>query len=544
MADLDGNISSNSKLTSNKSVTVAIIGGGLSGAALAYCLRKHNIQNHLFDTGKRSLGGRCSSRVYVPFDFSNEKEVSHKNKEANVIIDHSCQFLGGELQILEKKFPHIKALFEELKKNKVIEDFNQDVELRTFDFASGTWKENVKSNEKENKELYVGTLEYGGIGGIAPWLAGVPNSLCGKSSTHRSSTKVFQNQWVNDIQFDRAENVWRIGHKKGRKNNTNWLNNGSCYTHVVIAHSGKCATRLVDNILRDSSGGDDYLKSIVYSLRCRFIPGYGTNPDSQNQRNSDSIMTMKPPADKLDILSVFVLVVELKLPLLIQRGDENGALVLPTAVSFENSEVLTLASNNTKKYQGDKGNNATSNDSIWTLLSTSQFANSNKCPQEAIPQETLEKVSSEMIESFRNFLVAAFNSEPQKFKNNCNDRRQIQIKNLHLQLWGAALPANKVKNVKDGFLYSDKWKLGVVGDWLLGASGEAAMCSGLAFGEFLANVLMEKQKFLNSNNSSLNILQKKEPPDRIRFSKISSSGKTGFIAVPCVNEFEDNNSID
>jgi len=105
-----------------------------------------------------------------------------------------------------------------------------------------------------------------------------------------------------------------------------------------MAHSGKCATRLAEDAIRNSGGGDEFSKPILDALRCRFISGYG------------GARGIKPSSNKLDILSVFVLVVEC-----ICTGGETGLDLpnlpnLPTAIEFRNSRILTMASNNTKKY--------------------------------------------------------------------------------------------------------------------------------------------------------------------------------------------------
>ena len=42
---------------------VGIIGGGISGLATARGLLKYGIECVVFDTGKRGVGGRCSSRL-------------------------------------------------------------------------------------------------------------------------------------------------------------------------------------------------------------------------------------------------------------------------------------------------------------------------------------------------------------------------------------------------------------------------------------------------------------------------------------------------
>merc|ERR1719331_2489275 len=62
---------------------VAIIGGGVSGLACARALSKlcpAPAAVTVFDTGKRSVGGRCSSREVIIED-------------ENIIVDHAAQYI-------------------------------------------------------------------------------------------------------------------------------------------------------------------------------------------------------------------------------------------------------------------------------------------------------------------------------------------------------------------------------------------------------------------------------------------------------------------
>jgi len=43
--------------------TTGIIGGGVAGLALAYGLSQHGMKSVVFDTGKHTVGGRCSSKL-------------------------------------------------------------------------------------------------------------------------------------------------------------------------------------------------------------------------------------------------------------------------------------------------------------------------------------------------------------------------------------------------------------------------------------------------------------------------------------------------
>ena len=70
-----------------KEKTVAIIGGGITGASAAQTLAKYdNITIHLFDQGRRGVGGRTSSR----------SAASSMNSETPMRWDHGCQFFRAD----------------------------------------------------------------------------------------------------------------------------------------------------------------------------------------------------------------------------------------------------------------------------------------------------------------------------------------------------------------------------------------------------------------------------------------------------------------
>ena len=67
-------------LKKEKSFNVAIIGGGISGLSCAKRLQSLGIDATVFDTGKRTVGGRCSSR-----------RINVQGK--TYPVDHSTQYI-------------------------------------------------------------------------------------------------------------------------------------------------------------------------------------------------------------------------------------------------------------------------------------------------------------------------------------------------------------------------------------------------------------------------------------------------------------------
>ena len=71
---------------------VAVIGGGISGLVCVRRLKELGLDPTVFDTGKRAVGGRVSSRV-LPIDEGSKKSVA---------VDHSTQFLTATDTRFEK----------------------------------------------------------------------------------------------------------------------------------------------------------------------------------------------------------------------------------------------------------------------------------------------------------------------------------------------------------------------------------------------------------------------------------------------------------
>ena len=71
-----------------KPKAIAIIGGGITGATAAQTLSKYdNLIIHVFDQGRRGVGGRTSSRSAVPASCSGTTSMRW---------DHGCQFFRAD----------------------------------------------------------------------------------------------------------------------------------------------------------------------------------------------------------------------------------------------------------------------------------------------------------------------------------------------------------------------------------------------------------------------------------------------------------------
>jgi predicted NAD/FAD-dependent oxidoreductase len=135
----------------------------------------------------------------------------------------------------------------------------------------------------------------------------------------------------------------------------------------------------------------------------------------------------------------------------------------------ENSDLGFLACQSRKLVQDDTTHE------VWTILSTPKFAKHHKAPQEFMPEETIEEVSTLLLESLGDLL----NIAPDSLLSAVVDRR--------LQLWGAAIPMNVWRSKDEAFLYDCEHKLGVCGDWLLEPSIAGAWTSGRQLADFLVD---------------------------------------------------------
>ena len=150
------------------------------------------------------------------------------------------------------------------------------------------------------------------------------------------------------------------------------------------------------------------------------------------------------------------------------RDYHNGQYafnIKPTASVANNDHgnisKLTWICNTSKKINAANGKYES-----WTLISTKEYAAENKVPQEAIPQEDESRITHELLSDFQKCMGLS---------SIMND-----IKFSKLQLWGAAIPLNRLNCP---FIYDGKEGIGVCGDWFdtqseIGPSIETAFMSG------------------------------------------------------------------
>ena len=273
-----------------------------------------------------------------------------------------------------------------------------------------------------DRTFYAGNSKLG-MNSICRWLA----KKCAKTTTFHQDvwiSKLFSKEYVPRNPGTHGKISWLFA-GKGKKKHF------GPYKYAVIAHNGKCADRL----MRTSK-----VKTRANPiLKCKFVAN-GSKKDSKC----------------LQLKSLFVVIVE------VPREEKTEDMF--TGCFIGNNSILSFAINNTAKYKR-KGQVQ-----LWSLVSSAKYASKNKCPQENIPEPVKEKVGKEMCTEFLSLLREFVGKQ-------VNGAHRI----LHVQLWGAALPCNRMAG--GAFLHDQNNQIGVVGDWFVSPSIEGALMSGLALGQ-------------------------------------------------------------
>ncbi|KAL3905774.1 MAG: hypothetical protein SGILL_009542, partial [Bacillariaceae sp.] len=224
------------------------------------------------------------------------------------------------------------------------------------------------------------------------------------------------------------------------------------YSHLVIAHNGKCADRLMSKTPA---------KDLHRLLRVNFndrVPANG--------------------GQKMTLNSIYSVTVALKSPSVLSQALPDNFL----AGFVQNHPKLSMISCQTNKYPPstyNDGNSEPSQDNnveVWNILSTASFAKKNKAPQEFLPEDVVANVTQWLVEAL-----------DETFCDKSKDTSLMdQLLEARVQLWGAAVPMNVWKangnsagvGQDAGFIYDSQYQVGVCGDWLLEPSIAGAWTSG------------------------------------------------------------------
>lgn len=170
---------------------VAVIGGGISGLCCAKELAKNTVEVTVFDTGRRSVGGRCSSR--------------------NLILQGKQYVLDHSTQILRPTTPDFKLELESM------------VQRGFAVVANGKFGTLTKVNDGFFEGKLITAKSFAGKEGMESITAYLSEGLNVRRPCWVSSFKRTGGKWAL---YDRSKQL------------------GS-FDAVVIAHNGKCADNLV-----------------------------------------------------------------------------------------------------------------------------------------------------------------------------------------------------------------------------------------------------------------------------------------------------------
>lgn len=502
--------------------SVAIIGGGISGLSCALHLQKRQqVQVTVFDTGRLLPGGRCSSRFSQTSSIakSNQKNISKqhtsKNKDSilsRYTIDHAAQMLvlpqsvassGSdfgefEKQVLEWEKEHILCRFP---KNSVVEIVsnhkngkqkyysNNHGNNKSSNANSTNHGHNKSQNNHNNPtsstpdDIQIRPLDSSKMFYATQGMGSIPLAM-----KHTNEIHVEQDVWIspsNGVKFVGTPvscPKWSV--------QTNGKRFG-VFDQIIVAHNGKCADRLMSRTPA---------KDLHSLLRVDFrsnVPEWG--------------------GKKMTLNSIYSLTVALQFS---ELNDEQNMLLSSVVgkdvmVAFvKNEPNLRMITNQSKKFahlkeqqtqQQQQQCKTTSQGKkkkmeVWTILSSASFAKKYKAPQENLPEETVEQVTTLMLASLEKSLGL---KEGTLHKGVVKDSR--------LQLWGAAVPLNvwapidNNHNGKEGdsesttgFLYDAEHGVGACGDWLLDPSIAGAWESGRRLAEWILDCMDHEKNDLSA----------------------------------------------
>ena len=283
---------------------------------------------------------------------------------------------------------------------------------------------------KQGSELSVIPLDTSNMYHGVNGMGSIPQAM-----VKQGQFSVEQDVWVspsNGVKYLKSKRQWKVkGHDK------------ETFDYLVIAHNGKCADRLMSKTPA---------KALHSLLRVNFSP---TVPPHGGNR-----MTLN---------SIYSLTICLK-----SQSSLSKALPSPFVCGFvsPDNKELRLVSCQSRKYPRED------DVEVWNILSSPKFAKKYKAPQENLPDELVDTVTNELLKSVEELLGVKESS----VRNSVVERR--------LQLWGAAVPLNTYQG-GDGFVFDNKFGVGVCGDWLVEPSVAGAWESGQRLATFM---LKDRQK--------------------------------------------------
>ncbi len=429
--------------TSKQKPTVAIIGGGIAGLSCAQHLQS-KYDATVFDTGRLRPGGRCSSRF--PKDAPKNKKSNQDSILSRYTIDHAAQILtvpqigsGKKGKRDKDPFGMFRTQLSDWEEVGLVQRFPERSVVEIVQESGEKGEQNSPATSTSIKPLNSKNMFY-----CTDGMGSLPLSML-----NANDIKIHQDVWISPssgVKFVGTEDLpqWSV-QTNGKKFGT--------FDHVVIAHNGKCADRLMSR-----TPAKDLHSLLRVDFR-PYVPNWG--------------------GKRMTLNSIYSLTVALKKG---TNGDNISDIVGEKVITafIKNEPTLRLITNQSNKF----GNKDKADLEVWTIMSSPKFAKKYKGPQENLPRERVEEVTTLMLSS----LEKSLGIEKGTIDN------ETKVKASRLQLWGAAVPLNVWSPSVDspnadnsGFMYDAENAVGVCGDWLLDPSIAGAWESGRRLAKFMEN---------------------------------------------------------
>ena len=482
-------------------LTVAILGGGISGLSCASHLLNSDtdrpIDITLFDTGRIRPGGRCASRLKGdkpasgrnaanrrPCDDVNTPagDDNHDNLHIATMltqsaqsrdriistgpVDHAAQIVSVPGNIDSSVDSNDYVCFQDQ-----LNQWLQEGVLKRYPEGSVCELMSNSNNDSQSTKATLHPLEgemYYGNGGMSSVPLAIRDSCISRSddTSNPHAFRIMQDVWVSP-----SNGVKYIGNNNSKDGNQNYsqpqweLKAGSKslgkYHHLIIAHNGKCADRIMSKTPA---------KAFHSLLRTKFapiVPQWGGREMTLNSIYS-LVFAIKTAKSDDGAFSSCVAHALKKL-----STDTSKDIY---TVMMKNDSNLRLLSSNTLKHSHVQNPSSASNIEVYTLLSSASFGKQYKGPQENLPSDLMETVTLKMLHSLEKALCI----QPGMLVRDVVD--------LKLQLWGAAVPLNTwtVTGEQGGFVYDAQYNVGACGDWMLDPSIAGAWESGRRLARWIA----------------------------------------------------------
>jgi len=373
---------------SSNTISIAIIGGGITGAtaaqALAHqhnnCKNNNKLTIHVFDQGRRGVGGRTSSRTSTTSDGTQQLK-----------FDHGCQFFRGDT-----------PQFQSILKTWIQKDYVRE------------WKGNFQSsNGMSSDREFFGLPStppfYVAVNGMQSLAKNVLDQVISSASNDNKFTElqVFSGTRVDQLERDTSSNKWKLHGTSGV----------AAYhdTPEKIAQSNNTTS-----IIGQESGYDAIILSDVSSSFGKWHRASAGVPESFAKRVRERVGARVP------LFSCMI-------------AFDKDTNIPFDAASFDDSIVWFAAKSNSKP-----GMEALHKE-CWTIVSTPEYA---MAKIEETPMQ--DAITGEFIPQSADYLTTVPGPDLYNaFKVLIGKETTLDIETLpkivfmDAQRWGSAMPAHR-----------------------------------------------------------------------------------------------------